>query len=262
MPFLQNDPFLWRDKLPVHDPKGHKYGRGVAVIYGAPKMTGATRLAARACARTGAGLVKVVAPEGTGGIYRTSLHEEIIVEDIADFKGLSDERIRAVLTGSGCAAEDVDANAIAGAVLSPHIHGVVLDAGAIGYAHKFPGAVVTPHEGEFSKIFPEIGGDKISRAQEAARRVQGTVVLKGAQTVVAGGGICLVQERDVPELATAGTGDVLAGMITGLIAQGMETVWAAAAAVWIHAEAASRFGRGMVAGDLPETIPAVLQDLS
>ncbi len=255
----QNDPSLWRDKLPLHDPQGHKYGRGVAVIYGAPKMTGATRLAARACARMGAGLVKVIAPEGTGDIFRSTLHEEIIVEDAADFQGFTDARIKAVLMGSGCVPEDIDPVAIEAI---RHMSGVVLDAGGIGYADKFTGAVITPHEGEFSKIFPDIEGDKISRAEEAARRIRGVVVLKGAETVIAGAGDTIVQRRDVPELATAGTGDVLAGMITGLLAQGMELPWAAAAAVWIHAEAASRFGRGMVASDLPEMIPVVLQDLS
>ncbi|PZO86107.1 MAG: NAD(P)H-hydrate dehydratase [Micavibrio aeruginosavorus] len=262
MSIRQNDPSLWRDMLPAHDPKGHKYGRGVAVIYGAPKMTGATRLAARACARIGAGLVRVIAPEGTGDIYRSTLHEEIIVEDISDFKGFSDERIKAVLMGSGCMAGDLDDGIVANAFARPRVNGIILDAGAIGHADRFHGAVITPHEGEFSKTFPDIRGDKVAQAEEGARRIKGTVVLKGARTVIAGPDGVIVQDRDVPELATAGTGDVLAGMITGLMAQGMATPWAAAAAVWMHAEAASRFGRGMVASDLPEMLPAVLQDLS
>src|SRR5688500_9814156 len=102
---IPNTPDLWKSSLPVFASDAHKYDRGVAVIYGAPKMTGATRLAARACARIGAGLVKVIAPEGTGEIYRSTLHEEIIVEDEADFDDLKDPRITAFLMGPGCPAD-------------------------------------------------------------------------------------------------------------------------------------------------------------
>lgn len=257
MTFLLNDPALWRGKLPVHNPEGHKYGRGVVIIFGAPKMTGATRLAARACARIGAGLVKVIAPEDTGAIYRATLHEEIIVEDAADFKGFDDPRIGAVLVGPGFRPEDVDP-AMLGAAAP-----MVLDAGAFA-AWQGGGdpsrVVVTPHEGEFAARFGK-AEPKIAKAEDASRALGATIVLKGPQTVIAGAGETIVQDRAVPELATAGTGDVLAGMIAGLLAQGMEAQWAAAAAVWIHAEAAARFGRGMVASDLPEMIPAVLRDL-
>lgn len=263
MTFLQNSLSLWLDKLPSIDPKGHKYGRGIVVIYGAPEMTGATRLAARACARIGAGLVKVVAPEGTGEIYRSTLSEEIIVEDAAKFEGLDDARIRAVLVGSGMRGEDVDCSVVAAALKGEK--GVVLDAGAIA-AWRGAGdplrLVMTPHEGEFAKRFGSLdGASKIDSARNASNEAQAIIVLKGPQTVIASGGEVVVQDRDVPELATAGTGDVLAGMITGLIAQGMDARWACAAAVWIHAEAAVRFGRGMVASDLPEMIPDVLKGL-
>lgn len=259
MTVLQNNPLLWRDKLPVPDALGHKYGRGVAVIFGAPKMTGATRLAARACARIGAGLVRVIAPEGTGGIYRATLDEEIVVQDAADFEGFDDSRIKAVLIGSGFRPEDVDVTMFAAAGTVP----MVLDAGAF---RAWPGGgdpsrvVVTPHEGEFAGRFGK-AAPKISKAEEASRRIGATIVLKGPLTVIAGAGETIVQDRAVPELATAGTGDVLAGMIAGLLAQGMEMAWACAAAIWIHAEAAERFGRGMVASDLPDIIPAVLKDL-
>lgn len=265
MTILQNNPALWRDRLPAIDPQGHKYGRGIAVIYGAPGMTGATRLAARACARIGAGLVKVVAPDGTGEIYRSTLSEEIIVEDAPSFQGLGDVRIRAVLVGSGLRDADVNCGVIALALKAAHINGIVLDAGAVAAwdgAGDLSRLVMTPHEGEFAVKFGAIdGASKVKKAQEASARAQSIILLKGPQTVIAGKGDVIVQDRDVPELATAGTGDVLAGMITGLAAQGMEARWACAAAAWIHAEAASRFGRGMVASDLPEMIPAVLKDL-
>lgn len=266
MTILQNDPSLWRSELPAIDPKGHKYGRGIAVIYGAPKMTGATRLAARACARIGAGLVKVIAPEGTGEIYRSTLSEEIIVEDAPDFQGVNDARIRSVLLGPGLREDDVDCNAISMALGVQTIGGIVLDAGAIA-AWRGGGdlsrLVMTPHEGEFAARFGSLGGaSKVEKARAASKEAQSVILLKGAQTVIAGHGETIVQDRDVPELATAGTGDVLSGMITGLIAQGMDTRFACAAAVWIHAEAASQFGRGMVASDLPEIIPVVMKRLA
>lgn len=264
MKILQNDPSLWRDALPLHDPKGHKYGRGVAVIYGAPKMTGATRLAARACARMGAGLVKVIAPEGTGDIYRSTLSEEIIVENITDFKGFDDPRITSFLIGSGMAPQDVNTALIDSALGQTHIKGVVLDAGAIAvWKGKGGGRIIaTPHEGEFAARFGKMEySTKEERAMIAAEVLGGIIVLKGVPVVIAGGQDMILQDRDVPELSTAGTGDVLAGMITGLVAQNMPLHQAAAAAVWIHAAAAMRFGKGMVASDLPEMIPDILQSL-
>lgn len=266
MNIVENEPSLWRAKMPRPDPAGHKYGRGVAVIYGAPKMTGATRLAARACARMGAGLVKVIAPQGTGGIYRSTLSEEIIVDDDGDSNSPeNDAGVCAVLMGSGCTPHDVDAAIIARWLTNTSVKAIVLDAGAFAAWQGGGDAarvVVTPHEGEFAAKFASITGDKTHQALTAANTLGATMVLKGAQTVIAGKHSVVVQNRAVPELATAGTGDVLAGMITGLIAQGMDVQWASTAAVWIHAEAASRFGQGMVASDLPEMIPAVLQDLS
>lgn len=263
MTIVQNNPLLWRDKLPVHCPAGHKYDRGVAVIYGAPEMTGATRLAARACSRIGAGLVKVIAPEGAAQIYRSTLHEEIIVEEASKFAGFGDARVKSFLIGSGMREADVDLSIIDAAVNAKTP--VVLDAGAFA-AWKGKGdashIVATPHDGEFAARFGNMeSSTKEQRAAFAASALGATIVLKGPRTVIAGEGEIIVQDRHVPELATAGTGDVLAGMIAGLVAQGMGVKDASAAAVWIHAEAASRFGRGMVAGDLPEMIPAVLQSL-
>lgn len=262
---IENNPAVWRGRLPSVKPDSHKYDRGVVVIYGAPKMTGATRLAARAAARIGAGLVKVIASPGTGEIYRSTLHEEIIVLD--DEAVLSDPRTSAVLFGPGWNEADGMAHldVIRASLTRDHIKGVVLDAGAFLAAKGLSSSkmIVTPHEGEFAKAFPELlSGAKAEMAQEAAERMAGIVVLKGAQTIVAAKGHeAIVQDRPLPQLATGGSGDVLAGMIAGLIAQGMDLRIAAAAAVWIHGEAASRFGVGLVAGDLPEMIPTILNDL-
>ncbi len=260
---IKNVPALWRVALPVIKPDAHKYDRGVAVIYGAPRMTGATRLAAMACARVGAGLVCVIAPEGTGDIYRRTLPAHIIVEDGGGT--IADTRCRSVLFGSGWTEEDGAEHlfAIQKAMTLNHIKGIVLDAGAFLAAKGLSSSkfIATPHEGEFAKAFPDLVGDKMDKAQEAAARVGGIIVLKGPQTIVAGTGDPIVQDRSLPQLATGGTGDVLAGMIAGFVAQGMDLRLASAAAVWIHGEAAAQFGVGLVASDLPDVIPSVLQDI-
>jgi NAD(P)H-hydrate epimerase len=145
---------------------------------------------------------------------------------------------------------------------------VVLDADAITVFHENPNelfaaitgpCVITPHEGEFARIF-EIGGDRITRTRVAAQRSGAVVVLKGAQTVIASPDGRTVLNTNAPStLATAGAGDVLAGIIVGLLAQGMDTFLAAAAAVWMHGFAASQFGIGLIADDLPDLLPAALQ---
>jgi len=277
MTTLPNTPDVWKDSLPHSKPDGHKYDRGVAVIYGAPKMTGATRLAARACARMGAGLVKVIAPTGTGDIYRSTLHEEIIVTDEADFDDLKDSRITSFLMGPGCPPDPLYGKLFYKAMEQgrDHIKGVVLDAGAFTVWASNPlefraisngDVVVTPHEGEFGQFAAKLpdafrSPEKVERAGKVAQALDCVVVLKGPQTVVAGEGETIVQDRPLPQLATGGTGDVLAGMITGLLAQGMDAKMAAAAAVWIHGEAAARFGAGLVSSDLPDCLPPILSEL-
>lgn len=265
---LENSPDLWLTHWPKTSENNHKYDRGVAVIFGAPKMTGATRLAAAACARMGAGLVKVVAPARTQDIYRTTLPAHIIViEEAEAAQILEDVRVTAVLVGSGCPESQDLADLCRLACEKPHIKAVVADAGAISAAVSTQFAyknklVLTPHEGEFKKAFPDFSGaDKMDAAKRAAESFGGIVLLKGAETVIAGHGVAIRQSMDVPALSTAGTGDVLAGMVTGLLAQGMDIPMACAAAAWIHATAGTRFGRGLVAEDLPGLIPDILKDV-
>lgn len=251
--------------MPVLHTDDHKYDRGVAVIYGAPKMTGATRLAAMACARVGAGLVKVTAPSGTGEIYRKTLPAHLIVEDEADVMP-DDPRIKAVLAGPGWSPEDgAEHLVLLQRLLSDQSKTIILDAGAFLMLPDLPpsaaSVVMTPHEGEFAKVFPDLQGSKPNGAEEAVRRTGGVLVLKGPETLITDGQQLISNIADAPQLATAGTGDVLAGMIAGLIAQGMPPMAASCAAVWIHGQAARRYGKGMVASDLPDLIPAVLQDL-
>lgn len=173
-------------------------------------------------------------------------------------------RIKSFLIGPGMRERDVNVGLIADA-LQAKAAKIVIDAGAFAAwngAGDVLRMVATPHEGEFATRFGHMEqSTKEDRARVASEALGATIVLKGAQTIVWGAGDAVAQDRSVPELATAGTGDVLAGMIAGLLAQGMDAKWACAAAIWIQAEAAQRFGKGMVASDLPEMIPEVLQSL-
>lgn len=253
MVMLQNNPDIWRDKLPVKRAKQHKYDHGHALIYGAPAMTGATRLSATACARMGAGLVSVLATPKTQSIYQTALPPHIIVRDNLDF---FDDRVSARLYGPGGLPCEVD--------FDKEVP-TILDADALknlpselGYNY-----VLTPHEGEFSKAFPHITGTNAEKTKQAALELNCYVVLKGSTTYIAGSnGDFIYNEHSSPWLGTAGTGDVLAGMITGLAAQKMPLFDAACAAVWMHGEAALKFGSHLVAPDLLGELPSILQKLS
>lgn len=247
---LENCPELWRDNLPVKTPDQHKYDHGHALIYGAPQMTGATRLASAACARMGTGLTTVLAGE-KGDVYRSSLPPHIIVRDDP---GWSDERVTARLYGSGGLPCKVD--------FTKDIP-TVLDADALADLPQklSPNYILTPHEGEFARTFPAIEGNKLEKAQRASERTGAVIVLKGPDTIItAPEGRCVVNTHSSPYLATAGTGDVLAGMITGFLAQGMEPFAAGCAAVWLHGEAARQIGPGLVTGDLIDILSEVRSD--
>ena len=267
-----NDPAWWLDRFPFPGAADHKYSRGHALVAGGPVMTGAARLAARSAARAGAGLVTVAAPEPAFPIYAGALTGGVIVLPVAglgDLQALlADPRRNAVLVGpgAGIGPETRDkALAVLAAGKQAVIDADALTAFATRPADLFTAirtpCVLTPHEGEFARLF-DGSGTKVERARRAAKASGAVIVLKGADTVIADpNGRAAINENAPPELATAGSGDVLAGIVLGLLAQGMPAFEAAAAAVWLHGAAASQFGTGLVAEDLIDTLPVILARL-
>lgn len=274
-----NAPELWLDEIPWPLSAGHKYGRGhVVVVSGPAHATGAARLGARGALRIGGGLVTVVgSAEATliNAAHSTAVmvHACAGAAELSDF--LEDKRLNAVLIGPGLGHDHLSAALIGAVLASPAA--VVLDADALT---QFAGnretlfsmivtrgvkpTVMTPHAGEFQRLFGGLadGASKLECARSAAKSSGAHVVLKGADTVIAApDGRSAINENAPAWLATAGSGDVLAGFITGLLAQGMEAFDAACTAVWVHGECASRFGPGLIAEDLSEIVPLVLRDL-
>jgi hydroxyethylthiazole kinase-like uncharacterized protein yjeF len=267
----ENGPELWLDAFPWPRLDTHKYKRGHALIAGGAVMTGAARLAARAAARIGAGLVTVAAPSTAWPVYAATLTGVIVrpvagAQDFAEL--LADARRNAVLIGPGAGATAETRHQALAALAKKRA--VVLDADALSvfaegaealFAAIAGPCVLTPHEGEFQRLFA-LGGDKLARARAAAARSGAVVLLKGPDTVIAApDGRAVINGNAPPELATAGSGDVLAGLVTGLLAQGLDPFRAAAAACWLHGDAAGAFGPGLVAEDIIESLPAALRRL-
>jgi hydroxyethylthiazole kinase-like uncharacterized protein yjeF len=272
-----NAPARW--SLPPLEVDQNKYSRGHAVVVSGPaQRTGAARLAARGALRVGAGLVTVAAPLDALAVNAAHLTAIMLVamEGAAGLAGiLADERRNAVVIGPALGLDEQAVDLVIAALASRA--SVVLDADALtaftGKAEKLfelikqraAGVVMTPHEGEFARLFPDLPANpsKLERARLAAARSGAVVVLKGADTVVAGpNGDALIASNAPPQLGTAGSGDVLSGMIGGLLAQKMTPLDAAAAAVWLHGEAGLSAGRGLIAEDLPEALPAVFAELA
>ena len=278
----RNEPSWWRDRVPVPDATAHKFSRGHLIAVGGGVMTGAIRLGVRAARRVGTGLVTVLAPASAVPIY-TADQPGIIVRARPDgsaeqpAKGelslttvLEDRRISTVLIGSGLSAGHETTELLRTALGNGRplvIDGGGLDALAALLADTgtlAPGTrILTPHEGEFRRLCPDLTeGSKVERALAAARRFGAVVILKGADTVIAAPDNQAAINGAAPAyLATAGSGDVLAGIAAGLLAQGMAAFPAACAAVWLHAEAARLFGPGLIAEDLPDLLPTALAGL-
>ncbi|OYR19094.1 NAD(P)H-hydrate dehydratase [Brucella thiophenivorans] len=284
---FQNAPELWREHLPTLSINAHKYSRGHAAVFSGPAhSTGAARLSARAAARSGAGAVTLLSPPDavqTNAAHLTSimLRETRSMKDVEAF--LIDRKVAACVLGPGYGSPSFARDhalmlltAVNGR--AEHFKGLVLDADGITAFEDNPeklftanrntdtALVLTPHEGEFRRLFPDIaaenGTSKVDKARKAANRANAIVIYKGPDTVIAApDGRAIINANGSPFLATAGSGDVLAGIVCGLLSQGMPAFEAASASVWIHADAARRFGPGLIAEDLPEQLSAVWSSL-
>jgi hydroxyethylthiazole kinase-like uncharacterized protein yjeF len=274
-----NAPERWRESFPLPRVDGHKYSRGHAVIVsGGLASTGAARLAARGALRAGAGLVTIATPREALAVNAAASLAVMVrpvdgAPELSEF--LNDRRRNVVVLGPGGGVgrpmRELVLTALAGE------RAVVLDADALTSFADEPqtlfavtrsratATVMTPHEGEFSRLFSALSLEvrsKLEKARNAAQETGAVVLLKGPDTVVAApDGRATIAENAPPWLATAGSGDVLAGITAGCLAQGMPAFEAASAAVWLHGEAGNAAGPGLIAEDLPEAMPAIFRQL-
>jgi hydroxyethylthiazole kinase-like uncharacterized protein yjeF len=276
-----NEPPLWLPKFPRASATGHKYDRGHTVVVSGPMpSTGAARLAARGALRAGAGLVTIASPSDALAVHAKE-NVAVMVREIegadalAEF--LADPRRNAVVIGPGGGVGASMRQAVAAALTSGAA--AVLDADALtsftGKCEELSAlikrhqraVVLTPHDGEFSRLFNDISDNynvksKVERTRLAAGKTGAIVLLKGADTTIAApDGRAAITANSPPTLATAGSGDVLAGIISGLLAQHMPAFEAACAGTWLHGEAAMGFGPGLISEDLPDMLPRVYRRL-
>ncbi len=276
----ENDPNLWSDYFPRPRLNMNKYDRGHALVLGGSEMTGASRLAALAAQRIGAGLVTIAAPQRAVPIYATAMTSIMVrgVDEGAGFANsfteiLNDKRFNVAVIGPGAGAQESTRSAVMAALQAGKA--AVLDADALNIfardvdalraaieptAHQ---VVLTPHEGEFEKLFQRVVDptkDKITRARLAAAYMKCPILLKGADSVIASpAGLAIINTNAPATLATAGSGDVLAGFIGGLIAQGVDAFIAVCIGSWLHGAVATEFGPCLIAEDLINQLPAALR---
>jgi hydroxyethylthiazole kinase-like uncharacterized protein yjeF len=279
---FENIPKLWRGLFPVPRIDGHKYARGHAVVVsGELAATGAARLAARGALRVGAGLVTLASPRDALAINASALTAVMIraIDTAPEFADLlTDIRLNTCVIGPGAGVGERTRDLVVAALSAKR--NLVLDADALtSFAdapdHLFDAikssgdsqVVHTPHEGEFPRLFSDMSNkhplrSKLERVRAAAERSGAVVLLKGPDTVVASpDGRAAISANAPPWLATAGAGDVLSGMIGGFLAQGAPAFEAACMGAWMHGEAGSEAGPGLIAEDLPEVLPAVFRRL-
>ena len=271
---FENGPELWLAKFPRPPVAAHKHARGQLIVISRDAWrTGAARLAARGALRVGAGLVTLLSPPDALAVNAAHLEAVMLAPFETDQElEAAAGSVEAAVIGPAASVNDATlANVLA---LARTGAALVIDADALTVFRDDPEElftvldrddVLTPHPGEFERVFPGLlrnAKNKAEAAREAARRAGAVVLIKGADTVIAApDGRAAVNLNGAPWLATAGSGDVLAGLIGGLLAQGMESFEAAAAGVWIHAACGEAFGPGLISEDLPDLVPRTLADL-
>lgn len=279
---FENVPPFWRESFPVPRIDGHKYSRGHAIaVSGDIATTGAVRMSARGALRAGAGLVTVASPRDALAINAAALTAVMVrpVDTAVEFAELlTDKRLNSCVIGPGAGVGERTRDFVLTALSAKR--NLVLDADALTSFADAPirlfeaikashdqQVVLTPHEGEFPRLFSDLSNkhpnrSKLERARAAAERSGAVVLLKGPDTVVASpDGRATIASNAPAWLATAGAGDVLSGMIAGILAQGVAAFEAASIGVWMHGEAAREAGPGLIAEDLPEVLPAVFRHL-
>ena len=273
--YYVNAPSLWGEFLKGPQPLDHKYTRGACLVIGNGCMPGAVRLASLAARRVGAGLVRLMCKVEEYPIFATIAWGEIVTpvstaQEFLDW--VMDKRFNALLWGAGALPKDSTREQAI--LLLASKKPCVLDGGALSSfegktqdltSHLHQNVILTPHEGEFQRLFPHLAflRNKAEKALKAAAEAGAVIVLKGYDTIIASPqGELIINENAPATLATAGTGDVLAGLMVGLLAQGLPPFQAAAAGVWIHGNAANHLGLGLIAEDLLSEIPDVLQLLN
>lgn len=274
---FENAPPLWEGQLAYPVAGGHKFSRGHALVVSGPmQATGAARLAAGAALRAGAGLVTLASPPGALAVNAAHL-TAVMVRRMEGAAGLteilSDRRVSGVALGPGLGTGRREAELVRVAIGADAA--LVLDADALtlmaqareasfaALGGRGRPAILTPHAGEFARLFPDLdAGSKLDRARRASALSGAVVILKGADTVIAApDGRAAINANAPPWLATAGAGDVLTGIVAGLAAQGMAPFEAAAAGVWMHGEAGRQAGPGLVAEDLAPALRPVIARL-
>ncbi|MGE3250273.1 MAG: NAD(P)H-hydrate dehydratase [Hyphomonadaceae bacterium] len=269
----ENDPHVWGGDFPWPKLDAHKHQRGHAMIVSGPSgQTGAARLAARGALRSGAGLVTVLTPPNALVEHAAQLNAIMLKPFGADAELVqAAAKAGAVVIGPAAGVDAGTRNRVA--ALAKGAAKLVLDADALSVFADKPrdlfalvreDDVLTPHVGEFQRLFPDIvlPEGRIEGARTAAARAKCVVLLKGPDTIIAApDGRAAVNATGTPFLATAGSGDVLAGIVAGLAAQGMSGFDAACAGAWLHGRAGERAGPGLIAEDLPEALPSVLDAL-
>jgi ADP-dependent NAD(P)H-hydrate dehydratase / NAD(P)H-hydrate epimerase len=279
---FENIPQFWRGSFPVPRTDGHKYARGHAIVVsGDIAATGAARMSARGALRSGAGLVTLASPRDALAVNAAALTAVMVrsIDTVVEFAELlTDKRFNTCVIGPGAGMGQRTRDFVLTALSAQR--GLVLDADALTSFAEAPDrlfeaikashdgqVVLTPHEGEFPRLFSDMSNkhperSKLERVRAAAERSGAVVLLKGPDTVVASpDGRATIAANAPPWLATAGAGDVLSGMIAGMLAQGGPAFEAACIGVWMHGEAAREAGPGLIAEDLPEVLPAVFRRL-